>query len=176
MVSSSYLPMIGKRFQLSLYNNFISYQNCSTSLLAIEHVHESEDIKVVGRQSWSTVVVVAVVVQLHCRLATPIVLHSVLRVQIESVQLENSELDSLAVKLNDLNGDRSFELLHFSAVKTLSSAGGNSEGFEYRSAFELIFRDRGLEDIFNVEVRVVQQDGVWMRERTRRFDCWNDKI
>lgn len=139
-------------------------------LVAVEHAHKSQDVEVVGSQRGSTVVVEAIVIQVRDELAEPEVLQAAGAVQVEGVELEDPKLHALAFELNHLHGDGLLEVFDVSSVEAVSAAGSNSESFQHRAALELVVGDGGVVQILHVEVRVMQQDRVWVRELVVRID------
>lgn len=141
---------------------FLSTNNFSAILTAIEHIHHSKHVKVVVRKCGTSFVVVTVLVQARSRHSKPKVSNSISRVEVERVELENSKLNFLAIELNDLNGNRLFEILHIWSVEILSSTCGNCECFEHRTALELGIGNSFAVQISHQEIGEVQQDGVGM--------------
>lgn len=141
-------PLISfSQFQKS----FISYllKQLSSFLTAVEHIHHPEDIKVVVRQRRTSFVVVTVLVQTCRRHSKPEISHSIRRVEVECVELENSKLNFLAIKLHNLYGNWFFQLLHIRPIEEVSSTSGNCECFQQSSALELSLGDCFAEFILN---------------------------
>lgn len=136
-------------------------------LVAVEHAHKSQDVEVVGSQSWSSVVVETIVVQVGDGLPEPEVLRATGAVQIECVELEDPELHSLAFELNDLHSDGLLEVFDVSSVKAVGSTGSNGESLEHRSAFKLVVSHGSVIQILHVKVRIMQHDRVRVRELVR---------